>query len=125
MPLEYDIDPVDHLLQVRIHGPVTLGEISDLLDQIRKDVHFSHLVAAIIDARELKRAFFIRETDNLIQLMLGKQARYIREYAFIIAGNLVTRVGKRFLVRARRSGLKVSIYGDQISAMDQLRDDKD
>jgi len=125
MPLEYDIDPVDHLVQVRIHGTIAIDDIARLLDKIRQEMHLSHRAVAIIDARELKRAFFIRETDNLIQLMLSKQARYIREYAFIIAGDLVTRVGKRFLLRARRAGLKLSIYGDQISAMAQVRHDAD
>ena len=121
MPLEYDIDPVDHLVYVRIEGVIAISDIASLIEKVRQDVHFSHRMIALIDARELKRAFFVRETENLIQLMLSKQARYITQYAFIVAGNLVSGVGKRFLVRARRSGLKVSIYGDYDTALQQLR----
>ena len=121
MAIDYDIDPVDKVVFIRIYGIIALDDIRAVIDDIRHDARFARKMSALVDARELRRAFFVRETDGLIKLFSDKKSRFIKNYAFIVANDLVSGVGRRFLVRARRSGLNMSVFGDYVSALKRLR----
>ena len=69
---------------------------------------------ALIDARGITRAFFIRERDDHINVF--SEVGVIKDFGLIVGSDLMFGNGRRFLVHTRRCGLSISIFRDNSTA---------
>lgn len=117
MAIDFDIDRTTNIVLVRIYDVINIQDISKALENVQKDTNTLPGMAALIDAREIRRAFFVREMDALIQVLAGPSAAFLHEYAFVVTPDVAMDVGKKFLLKARRAGLKLEVFRDHASAL--------
>ena len=120
MSIEYDIDQSNRIVHVLITDSFSIADVENTLVAIQDEFNFTKNVAALIDAREMRRAFFVREGDNLIRVLASRAARYVGSYAFIVAQDFAPQAGRKFLVKARRHGINLRLFRDHASALKWL-----
>jgi len=121
MAIDYDIDQKSNIVFVRIYDVINIDDIRETLAEVRRDPHFSDIMAALIDAREIRRAFFVREMDALVEVLAGQSAAFVEHYAFIVASDIAMGIGRRFHFKALRAGLKLAIFRDHSAALSWFR----
>ncbi|MCB1661991.1 MAG: hypothetical protein H6995_00905 [Pseudomonadales bacterium] len=121
MAISYDIDPKSNIVFVRIYDVINIRDIKETLDEVQNDPNVASKITALIDAREIRRAFFVREMDALVEVFAGQTAAFVERYAFIIGNDIAMGVGRKFHIKAMRAGLKLAIFRDHAAALGWFR----
>ncbi len=121
MSIAYDLDRANRIVHVLITDSISIADVEASFVAIKADLRGVTHVSAVIDARELRRAFFVREGANLARALASKPAHFIRRYAFIIGQDFAPRAGRRFLVQARRAGINLKLFRDHATALEWLQ----
>ena len=121
MAIEYDIDPDNGIAYVRIYDAINIQDIKETFERVKRDAYCPARISALIDAREVRRAFFIREMDALLKVLAAPSAEFVDRYAFVVASNIALSVGRSFHFRAHRAGIKLSIFRDHAAALTWFR----
>jgi hypothetical protein len=75
----------------------------------------------VLELREIKRAFFVREMDRLITLLANEAGRFVSCFAFIVSRDTMMGVGRRFAIKAARRGVQLEVFNDYADAAKWLR----
>lgn len=123
MAIDYDIDQEKNVVFIRTYDVINIEDIKRTLMDVLADSHCTDNMSVLIDARELRRAFFVREMDNLVTVLAGESAGFVESYSFIVNSNIALGVlGRRFHFKALRAGLKLSIFRDHASALKWIKE---
>jgi len=117
MAIAYDIDQANQIVHVLISDSFSIADIEDTFTAIQADRQFASSAAVLIDAREMRRAFFVREGANLVQVLASQASHIVGCYAFIIGQDFDPHAGRRFLIQARRAGINLQLFRDHASAL--------
>lgn len=118
MAIDYDIDPEKNIVFVRIYDAINIEDIKEAFAKIQSDAQSAEGMTALVDAREVRRAFFIREMNSLLEVLASRPAGFVERYGFIVASNVAFGLGRRFHFKALRSGLKLAIFRDLGAALE-------
>lgn len=121
MAIDYDIDQKNNIVFVRIYDVISISDIKATLAEVQNDPYFAGTMSALIDAREIRRAFFVREMDALVAVLAGQSAAFVERYAFIVESDIAMSVGRKFHFKALRAGLKLAIFRDHAAALGWFR----
>jgi len=103
------------------YGAISVADIASAITDIESHPEVSDKMTLVIELREIKRAFFVREMDRLIALLANDAARFVSRYAFVVSRDTMMGVGRRFAIKARRKGLKLEVFNDYASAASWLK----
>ncbi len=121
MAIAYDIDQANRIVHVLITDSISIADIEDTFTAIQADRQFTKSAAVLIDAREMRRAFFVRESGNLVHTLGSLKASFISCYAFVVGQDYDPRAGRRFLIQARREGINLQLFRDPGAALKWLQ----
>lgn len=122
MAIDYDIDQSNNVVFIRTYDVINIDDIKRTIEDVQADPHCTGNMSVLIDAREIRRAFFVREMDNLVSVLAGETAGFVERYSFIVTSNIALGVGRRFHFKALRAGLKLSIFRDHASALKWIKE---
>ena len=103
------------------YGIISVADIAAAINEIELQLNFSDKMTMVIEVREIKRAFFVREMDRLIDLLANEAGRFVSRYAFVVSTDIVQGVGRRFPIKARLKGLELEVFKDYVSAASWLK----
>jgi hypothetical protein len=121
MAIAYDIDQANRIVHVLITSSISIADIEDTFTAIQADRQFTKSAAILIDAREMRRAFFVRESGNLVQVLASQASHIVGSYAFIVGQDFDPHAGRRFLIQARREGINLQLFRDHSAALKWLQ----
>ena len=122
MTVLYDIDLEHNVVFIGAYGAISIEDIEAAIKEIEVHTDFSKKMACLIDVREIKRAFFVREMDRLLYLLASEAANFVHRYAFIFASDIVLGVGRNFPEKARKIGVDLEVFNDNASAENWLKE---
>lgn len=121
MTIRYDIDLKKNVIFVGAYGAISVHDLAVTIAEIESKPNVTGKMTLVIDLREIKRAFFVREMDRLIDLLANEAERFISNYAFIVSLDTMHGVGRRFALKAARKRLKLKVFNDYADAVKWLR----
>lgn len=121
MTIRYDIDRKKNVIFMGAYGIISVADIAAAINEIELQLNFSDKMSMLIEVREIKRAFFVREMDRLIDLLANEAGRFVSRYAFVVSTDIVQGVGRRFPIKARLKGLELEVFKDYVSAASWLK----
>lgn len=121
MAIRYDIDLKKNVIFMAAYGAISVGDIANAIDDVESSAGTSTPMTMVIELREIKRAFFVREMDRLIELLAGEAGRFVSCFAFIVSRDTMHGVGRRFAIKAACKGLQLEVFNDYADAAKWLR----
>ena len=121
MTIRYDIDLKKNVIFMAAYGAIGVADIAQAIEELESSVESAKPMTMVIELREIKRAFFVREMDRLITLLSNEAGRFVSCFAFIVSRDTMMGVGKKFAIRAARKGLKLEVFNDYADAAKWLR----
>ncbi len=121
MPIEFDIDEHSRVVSIHSFDVIGIEDIEQVIVDIRQHPDSTDGMSVVIDLRETRRAFFVREMDALIAIMATQAARFVDRYAFVVSTELAIGLSRRFHFRAVRAGLNISVFPDYSSALSWIK----
>lgn len=121
MTIRYDIDLKKNVIFMAAYGAIGVADIAQAIEELESSVESDKPMTMVIELREIKRAFFVREMDRLITLLSNEAGRFVSCFAFIVSRDTMMGVGKKFAIRAARKGLQLEVFNDYADAAKWLR----
>ena len=121
MSISYDIDNANRIVFVSIPDTIAIDDIERLIHSLRKQLRFVKNLAMLIDARELKRAFLVREGGSLLNLITLQPTRLVCRYALVVNQDFTPGFSRKFLIKAKRQGIRMKTFKDHASALAWLK----
>lgn len=121
MTIRYDIDLKKNVIFMAAYGAIGVADIAQAIEELESSVESAKPMTMVIELREIKRAFFVREMDRLITLLSNEAGRFVSCFAFIVSRDTMMGVGKKFAIRAARKGLQLEVFNDYADAAKWLR----
>ncbi|MBT3708235.1 MAG: hypothetical protein HOG19_02255 [Gammaproteobacteria bacterium] len=121
MAIRYDIDARKNVIFMAAYGAISVADIASSIVDIEAHPKLRKNMTLVIELREIKRAFFVREMDRLMALLANEAARFVGRYAFVVSRDTMHGVGRRFAVKAARKGLQLEVFNDYADAAKWLR----
>lgn len=121
MTIRYDIDLKKNVIFMAAYGAIGVADIAQAIEELESSVESAKPMTMVIELREIKRAFFVREMDRLITLLSNEAGRFVSCFAFIVSRDTMMGIGKKFAIRAARKGLQLEVFNDYADAAKWLR----
>lgn len=121
MAIRYDIDLRKKIIFMGAYGAISVQDLAVALADIEQQTDVTTKMTLVLDLREIKRAFIVREMDRLIDLLAKEAERFVGNYAFIVSVDTMHGVGHRFAIKALRKGLRLEVFNDYADATKWLR----
>ena len=121
MTIRYDIDLKKNVIFMAAYGAIGVADIAQAIEELESSVESAKPMTMVIELREIKRAFFVREMDRLITWLSNEAGRFVSCFAFIVSRDTMMGVGKKFAIRAARKGLQLEVFNDYADAAKWLR----
>lgn len=121
MTIRYDIDLKKNVIFLAAYGAIGVADIAEAIEELEASIDTSKPMTMVIELREIKRAFFVREMDRLIELLANEAGRFVSCFAFIVSRDTMHGVGRRFAIKAARKGLQLEVFNDYADAAKWLR----
>lgn len=125
MAIDFDIDRQSGIVAIRTFNVISIDDIERVIQDIQQHPDKTDGMSVVIDAREVKRAFFVREMDSLVAIFAAQAARFVDRYAFVVTNELTLGLSRRFHYRAVRAGLNISVFPDHSSALSWVKQTDD
>ena len=121
MTVRYDIDLKKNIIFMGAYGAIGVSDLASSFSEIASHPDVSGSMTLVLDLREIKRAFIVREMDSLIDLLANETERFVSKYAFIVSLDTMHGVGRRFALKAARKRLKLEVFNEYTDAVKWLR----
>ena len=121
MTIRYDIDLKKKIIFMGAYGAISVQDLAVSIAEIESHPDVSGRMRLVLDLREIKRAFIVREMERLIDLLASKAEGMISSYAFIVSLDTMHGVGHRFALKAARKGVRLEVFNDYADAANWLK----
>jgi hypothetical protein len=121
MTIRYDIDLKKNVIFMGAYGVIGVSDLAEVIADIESHPDVAGEMTLVLDLREIKRAFIVRELDSLINLLASEAKRFVSNYAFIVSIDTMNGVGRRFALKAVRKGLRLEVFNDYADAEKWLK----
>lgn len=121
MTIRYDIDLKKNVIFMGAYGAISVQDLAVAIAEIESHADVIGKMTLVLDLREIKRAFIVREMDRLIDLLVREAERFVGNYAFIVSLDTMHGVGRRFALKALRKGLRLEVFNDYADAAKWLK----
>ena len=121
MTIRYDIDLKKNVIFMGAYGAIGVLDLAEVIADIESHPDVAGEMTLVLDLREIKRAFIVRELDSLINLLASEARRFVSNYAFIVSIDTMHGVGRRFALKAARKGLRLEVFNDYADAEKWLK----
>lgn len=120
MTIRYDIDLKQNVIFMGAYGAISVADLEAAIDEIEALPDRDGRLILVLDLREIKRAFIVRETDRLIDLLASK-VHLLSCQAFIVSLDTMHGVGRNFALKALRKKLRLDVFNDYTAAVHWLK----
>lgn len=120
MTIRYDIDLKQNVVFMGAYGAISVADLAVAMDEIEALPEIEGHLILVLDLREIKRAFIVREMDRLIDLLTSK-ADLLSSQAFIVSLDTMHGVGRNFALKALRKKLHLEVFNDYTAAVNWLK----
>jgi len=121
MTIRYDVDLKKKVIFMGAYGAISVSDLAASIAEIECQPEVSDSMTLVLDLREIKRAFIVREMDRLIDLLSNQAQSFISNQAFIVSLDTMHGVGRRFALKAARKRLRLEVFNDYTDAVNWLK----
>jgi len=121
MTIRYDIDLRKNIIFMGAYGAISVQDLAASFAEIESQAGVSEGMTLVLDLREIKRAFIVREMDRLIDLMARQAECFVSSFAFIVSIDTMNGVGRRFALKAARKRVRLEVFNDYADAANWLK----
>lgn len=121
MTIRYDVDLKKNVIFMGAYGAISVADLAASIAEIEAQPEVPDTMTLVLDLREIKRAFIVREMDRLIDLLASQSKSFISSHAFIVSLDTMHGVGRRFALKAARKRLRLEVFNDYSDAVNWLK----
>jgi hypothetical protein len=121
MTIRYDIDLKKNVIFMGAYGAISVQDLAASIAEIESQPGVRGRMTLVLDLREIKRAFIVREMERLIDLLASEAERFVSKYAFIVSLDTMHGIGRRFALKAARKKLRLEVFNDYSEAVNWLK----
>lgn len=121
MTIRYDIDQKKNVIFMGAYGAISVSDLAVQFAEIEARPDVTGAMTLVLDLREIKRAFIVREMDRLIDLLACQAETFICNFAFIVSIDTMHGVGRKFAFKAARKKVRLEVFNDYTDAANWLK----